>query len=196
MTDHKIMTLKKAVFPKMFGNLIHTNQLLKYFSIMSFTISMICLIAVLVLINKEPIILTMDINAKLIEKTEMPKADDQIKEGIRQYVERRYQWEPSTVTKKLKDSEVFISPLSLKAFQNAVMNVAKFSIDKIVSQKVYADKIDIDLKKQTALITGDRVTTIQGLKAAGNLKLELTFENGPRTVENPWGLYISKEREE
>lgn len=196
MSDIKTMNLKKAVFPKMFGSLMHTNQLLKYFSMMSFATSIICLIAVLVLINKDPIILTMDTNAKIIEKTKMPKADEQIKEAIKQYIERRYQWEPSNVTKKLKESEVFISPLALKAFQNAVMNVAKFSVDKIVSQKVYADKIEIDLKKQTALITGDRVTTIQGLKAAGNLKLELTFENGPRTVDNPWGLYISKEREE
>jgi hypothetical protein len=40
------------------------------------------------------------------------------------------------------------------------------------------------------------VTSIQGLKAAGNLKLELTFESGSRTEGNPWGLYISKEREE
>jgi hypothetical protein len=39
------------------------------------------------------------------------------------------------------------------------------------------------------------VTTIQGLKAAGSLRLELSFESGSRAKENPWGLYI-KEREE
>lgn len=79
MSDIKTMTLKKAVFPKMLGNLMHSNQLLKYFSMMSFVTSIICLIAVLVLINKEPIIITMDTHAKKIEKTKMPQADDQIK---------------------------------------------------------------------------------------------------------------------
>jgi hypothetical protein len=52
------------------------------------------------------------------------------------------------------------------------------------------------MKDGTALITGDRVTSIQGLKAAGNLKLQLTFESGQRTKENPWGIYITKEKEE
>ena len=196
MSDKKSTNLKSATFPKIFGSLMHTNQLLKYFSVFSFVTSILCLIAVIILINKEPTILTLNTNAELIEKAKLPKADDQIKIAIKQYIERRYQWGPSDVVKKLKESESFISPLALKAFQNAVTNVAKFSVDKVVSQKVYADKIEIDLKKQTALITGDRVTSIQGLKAAGNLKLELIFESGPRTIENPWGIYISKEREE
>ncbi|MCK6600178.1 MAG: hypothetical protein L6Q37_17585, partial [Bdellovibrionaceae bacterium] len=141
-------------------------------------------------------VITLGSDGKSLERTNQPKAEDQIREGIKRYLEKRYQWEPESVIKKLKDSEQFITPQALKAFQVAVANVAKFSTEKIVSQKVYPEKIEIDLTKQTALITGDRVTSIQGLKAAGNLKLELTFEGGPRTQENPWGIYISKEREE
>lgn len=98
--------------------------------------------------------------------------------------------------KKLKESEDFITPQAVRAFQVAVASVSKFSVDKIVTQRVYPDKIDIDLKNGTALVTGDRVTSIQGLKAAGDMRLELSFESGPRTKNNPWGLYISKEREE
>src|SRR5690606_34415666 len=149
---------------------------------------------VLVMVTKEPFVITLGPEGKAIERTILPKAEDQIREGIKRYLEKRYQWEPEDVIKKLKESEDFISPKALKAFQGAVANVAKFSTDKIVSQKVYPEIIEINLKNQTALITGNRVTTIQGLKAAGNLKLELTFESGPRTQNNPWGLYISKER--
>lgn len=196
MQQNKPTNLKMPSLPKIVGELVHSNQFLKVFSIATLVLLFMVLGIVMVIVTKEPMVITLGPDGKAIERTILPKAEDQIREGIKRYLEKRYQWEPENVIKKLKESEDYITPKALKAFQGAVANVAKFSIEKIVSQKVYAEKIEINLKNQTALITGDRVTSIQGLKAAGNLKLELTFENGPRTSNNPWGLYISKEREE
>ena len=196
MQESKTIGLKNSQLPKMVGELLHSNQFLKVFALSALALVFIGLGVTMVMAMKEPTVITLGSDGKSLERTNQPKAEDQIREGIKRYLEKRYQWEPENVTKKLKESEQFITPQALKAFQVAVANVAKFSTEKIVSQKVYPEKIEIDLKKQTALITGDRVTSIQGLKAAGNLKLELTFESGPRTQENPWGLYISKEREE
>lgn len=196
MQNLKLIKLKSTELPRKLGELMHSNQFLKLFSIASLCLVGLMLIAVIVMATKEPTIITLNVDGVKLEKTTLPKAEDQIREGIKRYLEKRYQWEPENVIKKLKESEEFITPKALKAFQDAVSNVAKFSVDKVVSQKVYPSDIKVDLKNQTALITGDRVTSIQGLKAAGNLKLELTFESGPRTKENPWGLYISKEREE
>lgn len=196
MQESKIIGLKNSQLPKMVGELLHSNQFLKVFALSALVLVFIGLGVTMVMAMKEPTVITLGPDGKSLERTNQPKAEDQIREGIKRYLEKRYQWQPENVIKKLKDSEQFITPQALKAFQVAVANVAKFSTEKIVSQKVYPEKIEIDLKKQTALITGDRVTSIQGLKAAGNLKLELTFESGPRTQENPWGIYISKEREE
>ena len=196
MQESKSIALKHSQLPKMVGELLHSNQVLKVFALSALVLVFMGLGVNLVMAMKEPLVITLSSNGKALERTTPPKAEDQIREGIKRYLEKRYQWEPENVVKKLKESEQFITPQALKAFQVAVANVAKFSTEKIVSQKVYPEKIEIDLKKQIALITGDRVTSIQGLKAAGNLKLELTFESGTRTKENPWGLYISKEREE
>ncbi len=196
MQESKKIGLKNSQLPKMVGELLHSNQFLKVFALSALALVFIGLGVTMVMAMKEPTVITLNSDGKSLERTNQPKAEDQVREGIKGYLEKRYQWEPENVTKKLKESEQFITPQALKAFQVAVANVAKFSTEKLVSQKVYPEKIEIDLKKQTALITGDRVTSIQGLKAAGNLKLELTFESGPRTQENPWGLYISKEREE
>lgn len=196
MQESKTIGLKNSQLPKMVGELLHSNQFLKLFALSALALVFIGLGVTMVMAMKEPTVITLNSDGKSLERTNQPKAEDQIREGIKRYLEKRYQWEPENVIKKLKDSEQFITPQALKAFQVAVANVANFSTEKIVSQKVYPEKIEIDLKKQTALITGDRVTSIQGLKAAGNLKLELTFESGPRTQENPWGIYISKEREE
>lgn len=196
MQNLKLIKLKSTELPRKLGELMHSNQFLKLFSIASLLLVSLMLIAVIVMATKEPTVITLNVDGVKLEKTSLPKAEDQIREGIKRYLEKRYQWEPENVIKKLKESEEFITPKALRAFQDAVSNVAKFSVDKVVSQKIYPSDIKVDLKNQTALITGDRVTSIQGLKAAGNLKLELTFESGPRTKENPWGLYISKEREE
>ncbi|MEZ4872631.1 MAG: hypothetical protein R2827_10445 [Bdellovibrionales bacterium] len=196
MQNLKFIKLKSTELPRKVGELVHSNQFLKLFSLSALGLAGLMLIAVLVMATKDPTVITLNVDGASLEKTALPKAEDQIREGIKRYLEKRYQWEPENVIKKLKESEEFITPKALRAFQGAVANVAKFSVDKVVSQMVYPNQIKVDLKSQTALITGDRVTSIQGLKAAGNLKLELTFENGPRTKENPWGLYISKEREE
>lgn len=196
MQNFKLIKLKSTKLPRKLGELMHSNQFLKLFSITSLCLVGLMLIAVIVVATKEPTVITLNVDGVKLERTTLPKAEDQIREGIKRYLEKRYQWEPENVIKKLKESEEFITPKALRAFQEAVSNVAKFSVDKVVSQKVYPSDIKVDLKNQTALIIGDRVTSIQGLKAAGNLKLELTFESGPRTKENPWGIYISKEREE
>lgn len=196
MHEQKTIGLKNSQLPKMVGELLHSNQFLKIFALSSLALVFMSIGVILVMAMKEPKVITLSPDGTSLERVNQPKAEDQIREGVKRYLEKRYQWEPENVIKKLKESEYFITPQAIKAFQVAVANVAKFSTEKIVSQKIYPEKIEIDLKKQTALITGDRVTSIQGLKAAGNLKLELTFESGPRTQENPWGLYISKEREE
>lgn len=196
MQELKPIGLKNAQLPKMIGQLMHSNQFLKVFSISSLVLVLMVVGVILFMATKEPMVITLGPDGKAIERTILPKAEDQIREGIKRYLEKRYQWEPENVIQKLKESEKFITPQALKAFQGAVSNVAKFSTEKLVSQRVYANSIEVNIAKNTAFITGDRVTSIQGLKAAGNLKLELTFESGPRTESNPWGLYISKEREE
>ena len=196
MQEPKPIGLKNAQLPKMIGQLMHSNQFLKVFSISSLVLVFMVLGVMLVLATKEPMVITLGPDGKAIERSVLSKAEDQIREGIKRYLENRYQWEPENVIQNLKESEKFITPQALKAFQGAIANVAKFSTEKLVSQRIYPNSIEVNLAKNTAFITGDRVTSIQGLKAAGNLKLELTYESGPRTEGNPWGLFISKEREE
>ena len=188
--------LKNSQFPKMISDLSHTNQFLKKFSIVTLCLVLASFFVIFSLTNQEPVILTLSPEGKILEKTRMPKAEDLIREGINRYLEKRYTWVPSDVQKKLADSSFFVSPTSQKAFGEAMANIIHFSLEKQVAQKVYPSNIEINIKDGTAFVTGDRVTSIQGLKAAGNLKLQLSFENGPRTKENPWGIYITKEKEE
>jgi len=188
--------LKTAKLPKMLGDLMHSNQFLKMFSLASLVTSILTLVALLILINRPPLVLTFSSSGEVLARTTEVKAEDQIRAATNAYLERRYNWEPANVKQKLLNAAAFIAPQSFKAYQGAAANVAKVSTDRLVSQRVFPDKVTVNLDKRAVVITGDRVTAIQGLKAAGNLRLELSFESGPRTKANPWGVYISKEKEE
>jgi hypothetical protein len=193
---NKVIQLKNSKLPKMLGELTHSNQFLKFFALIALGAALILTVALMLATNKDPIVLTLTPSAGLLENAPMPNPESEIKSAIRTYLQNRYNWEPNNVQAKLKTTESFILPPSIKAFQTSTANIIHFSTEKKVSQRTYPDVMKVDLNQKTVSITGDRVTTIQGMKAAGNLKLELSFESGPRTKENPWGIYITKEREE
>ena len=126
----------------------------------------------------------------------MPKPENDVTKAIEAYIEKRYKWTPKTVRGQLQGAKAFISSSTNKNYESAAVNIVRFSTEKNVSQRVYPYSIKVDLDKRTVSISGDRITEIQSLKAAGDLKLELTFDFGPRTDLNPWGIYIVKEKEE
>jgi len=115
---------------------------------------------------------------------------------VKKYISLRYLWSPQDVKANLAASKAFVPPKSIKAFDSSTSQVATFSKDRSVTQRVYPSKMEVNLKESTVTVLGDRVTSVQGLKAAGDLKLKLTFQSGDRTLDNPWGIYITKELEE
>lgn len=188
--------LRISRYPKMMSLLIHSNQFLKIFSIGSLGINLMTIFALVSILGQPPVIVAFsETGMPLVEATEV-KAEDQIKAALGQYLSSRYSWTPQSVRDQLSHTKAFILAKNLKAFENASLGIQKFAAERNVSQKIYPSRIDVNLDKSVALVRGDRVTSIQGLKAAGDLKLELSFENGPRTKENPWGIYITKEKEE
>ena len=192
----KNIQLKLARLPKALGDLAHSNQFLKISALVSYCFCLLMMGLAFYQSSKPPVVLPLAPDGSVYQIVGPPKPENEIMTAVREYIERRYKWEPQTVVKKLAQSEVFVLPQSRKAFEMATANVVKFSVEKAVSQRVYPDKIMVSLEKKTVAISGDRFTAIQGLRAAGELKLELTFESGPRTAQNPWGVYITKEREE
>ena len=188
--------LKASKMPRILGDLMHSNQFLKLFSLFALLITAFSLIVVFAAVTKTPTVLPLAIDGSLIDKTALLKAEDQIEKAVRRYLDLRYRWEPKTVQQKIKEAKSFILPSAMKAFDVATGSIVKFSTEKQVSQRVYPERIMINVEDQTVSILGDRLPDFQGLRAAGILKLTLFFESGPRTVENPWGIYFTKEREE
>jgi hypothetical protein len=187
--------LETSKFPKMISDLVHSNQFLKIFAIISSGITVISLLTVFVSLTRPPVILTLTPSAQVLDSAQLPNPEDEVRAAILRYIELRYKWDPTNVKTQLKLAEAFIGSNSLRAFDSAAVNVVKFSVEKQVSQKVFPGKPVVKLETKKAEVLGDRISVVQGLHAAGNLKLELGFEYGPRTQQNPWGIYVTKEVE-
>lgn len=181
--------------PQAIAELSHSNQFLKMSAFSSYVLCGL-LITVLFYQAIKPIpVLTLAPDGNVYQQAPKLKAEIEIERAIREYVKLRYNWDPKTVNQKIDQADAFVAANAKKAFDQSMKNVVKFSTEKLVSQKAYPEKINIDLKTQEARVTGDRVTAIQGMKAAGDLNLKLIFESGPRTLANPWGIYIQREIE-
>lgn len=187
--------IKSLKLPKLLGDLTHSNQFLKMFSFSMAGITVLALLLIFTLVNRAPIVLTLSPTAELINQVNLPSPEKEVQTAMRHYLELRYQWTPEDVKKKLTDVQSMIHASAMKSYLGAVANVVKFSQEKQVSQRVYANNVKVDLDKKIVEIVGDRITSIQSLKATGDLKLELSFDFGPRSKENPWGIYVTKELE-
>jgi hypothetical protein len=187
--------LQGISLPKMLSDLTYKYHVLVILSLGSLIVAALSMIAAIALSVKAPTVMAFSQSAEILEKHELPKAEDEIKLAITRYINFRYKWDAKSVSENIKKAESFIESKSLTAFQNNMASVVKFSLDRDVLQRIYPTDMKVDLKSQIVFITGDRVTSIQGLKAAGNLNLALEFESGPRTQNNPWGIYITKEKE-
>ena len=188
--------LRLPKLPKALGDLAHSNQFLKISVFASYGLCILMVVVTLVLSRREPVVLALTPTAGLYDPADMPRPEDEISQAMKAYVGHRYKWEPKTVAASLRQAEAFILPRSRKAFESATAEVVRFATEKGVLQRAYPNQISVDLDNKIALVVGDRVTAIQGLKAAGDLRLELSFDSGPRTRENPWGVYVTKEKEQ
>ncbi len=187
--------LKNTNIPKMLGSLIHKNELLKFFAAAGMLMSILVATVLTQTVSKPPIVIPLAGSGDIYGDGTMPKPEAEIKKAINAYLELRYKWEPKNVEEKLKTAENFIAPQSLKAYRTQIANVARFSKEKLVTQKIYPSDLTVDLDNHKVRIAGDRITSIQGLKAAGDLTLELEYQGGDRTKVNPWGIFITKEKE-
>lgn len=190
------LSLKSVAFPKMLSDLKHANQLLKVFSTLALVILVFESIALTVLMNRSVKVVVLDLGAQKLEQSLIPKAEVEIEAALREYVRHRYSWSNKTVSEKLKMASRFIHPSVKSQYFSGVGKVERFAIDRSVHQAAYVDNIDVDLKAGVARVSGNRVTTIQGLRAAGELKLTLYFETSTRTIDNPWGVYVRQEKED
>lgn len=188
--------LEAVKLPKVLADLKFANQFLKVFSLGSLLLCFASITLAIVILTQGPKVIALSPSGAILGIDESSNPEREVEAALRKYISLRYSWDAKTVKDKLSKAREFVNQSALKAFDSDLGEVQKFAIDRGASQRGYASELTVDLEKRSARVRGDRVTTIQGLTAAGPLTLTLQFESGPRTRANPWGIYVSKERNE
>ncbi len=188
--------LKFRKLPKALAELSHSNQFLKMSAFSSYLICGLLTVLLFYQALRPVEVLTLAPDGSVYQETPKPDAKLEVERAVREYLKYRYNWSPKTVKSQVDQARNFILSSTQSAFNSSMKDVVRFSAEKNVSQRVYPVNVSVDLKKSIVTLLGDRITGIQEMKAAGDLRLELSFESGPRTEINPWGVYISKEREQ
>ena len=190
------VSLIRARLPNLQGKLLHSNQFLKIFAFMSLLSSLVLTVVLAYFLMKPPRVLTFNNLGTPLSEIAKKSPETEIQAAATEYIQNRYVWTPSDIGAKFGRAKDFVLEKDKASFDVAVAEVTKFVTEKSVSQKVYPSSLEVSLKQGLIRVSGERITTVQGLKAASDLKLELTFISGERSEANPWGIYIIKEREE
>jgi hypothetical protein len=185
----------KTSFPHVWGDLAFQNNWLRLGMTLCLTITALSLCTSVVLIRRKPQIVALDQCANVAVLADAPPLEAEVDKAVRKYAELRYSWGADTQVTHLSRAKSFVAPQSLKSFDKTITDLQTFSKGKNIAQRVYPSAVNVDTKGNRVQIIGDRFTEIQGLKAATILRVTLTYQTGPRTLENPWGIYVIKEEE-
>lgn len=181
-------------FPKVVTDLATQNHYLKILTYAMLGIFSIMLIALILMSARGPEVIALETSGKPA-KIGNTITESHVASAIEEYMSYRYNWDNSCIDKQIKFSEGFIYPSLLDSFRRSMVEVKKYIQNKNVTQRVYAQKIEVDLKKKIATLTADRINEFDSLKAATILKVKFQIELDSPTAINPWGVYITKETE-
>ena len=70
---NKMIQLKNARLPKMMGELVHSNQFLKLFALISIGMTALMMVVFAIYTTRPPIVLTLAPSANTLEEKPLPK---------------------------------------------------------------------------------------------------------------------------
>lgn len=174
------------------------NSILKWLLVFSFIVITVQTSALCILSLRKPMLIAIGEKDTQVLMIEKPKPDilrSELSRTVEKYIEAHYNWDFNTIESAHKEAAKYVADKFQKAFIGANQEQIKQAREKKVTQHVYLSKpVEVDTEKLTAKVMLDRIFSVEGLKATAPLTLEVSFEYGPRTNENPEGLYITGEK--
>lgn len=187
---------KQAWF-EVWGNEVAQNQILKYLLLVFAFANSTLTIALICVVFKSPTIFAVSSVESGILRSKPPAKEyleAEAKRVITAYLQNRHTWDPATVQTSIAKASRFVDESFRKPFLQANDTQIKIALEKKITQKFYVSKIDLNLEKGTASVSGDRLLTIDGFRAVNALSFNLSLRMGERTEQNPEGVYITSEQ--
>ncbi len=191
-----IRKTKQAWF-EVWGNEVAQNRILKLLLLVFGFANCICAISLVYLATKSPTLFAVSSIESGILRSNPPSKEYLTAEATRvvsAYLQSRHSWTANDVKGSIGKAARFVDESYRKAFLSANETQVRIAQEKKITQKFYVSKIEVDLAKTTASVSGDRILTIDGFRAVNALSFNLSLRLGERTEQNPEGVYITSEQ--
>ena len=175
------------------------NCLLKYLLLLFTGLCIAQLVVIAVYSFKKPLIISVTTEESRPIEYKEPDANALVKElirAIKKYLGARHNWDWNTIEARTKDAAQYISPDFRNKYLVSVQEQVRLAKERQVSQRLYSDDPEVDMKKKTVLVRAERILIVNGIRAAQALNLELGFALGTRSEKNPEGVFITSEKVE
>lgn len=173
------------------------NQILKYLLLVFAVMVVIELSFILMLACRKPLIVSLSGQQTSRVQYIEPDANAILREIIRvieNYLRTRHNWDWTTIEARSKASVPYVAPEFREKFLLTVQEQIRLAKDKQIAQRLFPDEPTVDLKGKKATVHAERILIVNGIRAAQGLNLEIGFNRGERTTENPEGVYIVSEK--
>lgn len=173
------------------------NRLLKYLLLVFAALFSIQLVVICVLAFKKPFLVS--ITAEATKRVEYVEPDPnvllrEIMRAISNYLKTRHNWEWTTIEARSKDASQYVASDFREKFLISSQEQIRLAKEKQISQRLYPEDPQIDLKTKMAVVRADRILIVSGIRAAQALSFQIGFSLGERTPANPEGIYIMSEK--
>ena len=189
------VSIQASEYPTALKDFAKENLNLKFLCAALLALAILMLVLVLFLTKRSPTVVAIASTGE-IALVETKITDLQIQAAITQYLRHRYTWDFKTISEEIAKARFFVLPELISAFDRSMHETLKYVKERKVSQRVYPKNVIVDIKQKKVIVTADRITEFDGLKAATELNTTFEFSIRGRTITNPWGVYVTKETEE
>ncbi len=182
---------------EVWGNETAQNQILKGLLLVTLALCAIQAIAITCLGLRKPVLIAVSSAETRVLVPSAPNEEilnAEIKRVLSTYLSAHHNWEWAKIHASFEAAARYIGSDFRKRFFEANREQERIAAEKKISQLFYISDLQLDLKSKVATVRGDRILVIENLRAANPMTLELTFDYGPRTVQNPEGIYVTAEK--
>jgi TraE protein len=182
---------------EVWGNEVAQNQILKYLLLLSTALNAASVICILFLaLRTPPIFAVSSVESGILKANTVPKEflESEAKRVIGLYLQSRHNWDSNTITQSIGTAAQYVDEAFRKTYLQANETQIRIAKEKRISQKFYTNEIKVDLAQGKATVRGDRIISVDGLRAVSPLAFNLDFRMGKRIEANPEGVYIISEQ--
>lgn len=190
---------------EIWGNEQAQNRILKGLLLGLATLLLVQSVALVCLALRKPVLIALGQNeTRALSVTPPPEEllKQELQRTLTEYLQAHYTWDSSTVEASHVRASHYVSARFTQAFIQANAEQVRVAKEKNLEERVYLSRMAVDAKTLTARAVLDRILIVHsdsplgGLRAASPWVLNVSFEYGPRTEQNPEGIYVTGEKQE